>query len=123
MLIPLVGFADSGSPLMSARISGTADGSPDCPSPFEVARRLGIAATLALLVPPTVLASPPGEEQAALLRDVECIVGPFSFDRADEAREWLSAGARYALFTAPAGGDVAAAVAGAIFTTPGLMPR
>ena len=41
----------------------------------------------------------------------DCVVGPFTFERAEEAREWLNAGAKCALFTPPslAGGEASVA--------------
>ena len=113
MLIPLVGFTESGEPLLSPRITGD-DGAGVMP--LEVVRRLGLASPIFLCMPSTVLAAPPSPALTEHMLEGNCIVGPFSFERADEAREWLSSGAKYALFMPPelaADSSLAAMVKGA----------
>jgi hypothetical protein len=98
MLFPLLGLRGNG-PLLSKAITG--DESADV-APWEVVRRLGLAAPLVV-----VLSDPsasPTPEQLKLLVETQCVVGPFSLDEPDCARAWLDAGAKYALVTAPAAG-------------------
>ena len=98
MRIPLIGFDGDGLPLMGVRITGSDD---EQTHPLEVVRRLGLASPVLLCFPEAILSAPPSEAMLELLREAMCIVGPFSFDHADDARNWLSAGATHALFMLP----------------------
>ena len=103
MLIPLLGVSGDGEPLITRRISG--DEAANVPA-SEVVRRLGIASPVMLCMPKAVLESKPSPTLSALFRDnISCAVGPFSFDQTDAARAWLESGAKFAVFTQPAGID------------------
>ena len=97
MLIPIIGFSPSGEPLLGDQGFEVAD----VPS-FEIVRRLGVASPLVLCLPAELLKAPPSEAICELMRETTTVVGPFALERADEAREWLSMGAHYALFLPPA---------------------
>ena len=104
MIIPLVGFSDTGEPLINAVISGDeAAAEPHA----EVLRRLGLASPTVFCMPEAVLAAGPTAAHVPLLRSNPTIVGPFSFSAAGHARAWLdggTGGCQYALFAQPPGG-------------------
>lgn len=100
MIIPLIGFAEDGAPLLNSVISGDEATGVE---PREVIRRLGIASPSMLCMPPAVLAAAPSVEHTTILRDGPTIVGPFSFSAANEARAWLERGSQYALFAQSSG--------------------
>ena len=107
-LCPLLGFSDAGKPLLNVRISGDEAASQ---SPEEIVRRMGLASPLLLVLPSNVIEAKPTDGQASMLRASTCIVGPCNFAQADGPRAWLEAGAKYALFCAPAAGSPAALAA------------
>ena len=79
------------SPLIKGEAAGESDD--------EVLRRLGLGSCLVCWLSEAELASPPSAARVALLRSAGCAVGPFRLDEAAKAREWLHAGALYALLT------------------------
>lgn len=98
VLAVLVGFDAAGEPLLGPRITGNE--AANAPG-LEVVRRLGLASPVILCLPPAVLAAPPTEAISELLCEASCIVGPFRLENADDARAWLDAGAKQALFVQP----------------------
>ena len=98
-LAPLLGFDSAGAPLLNTRLSGDeASTQPD----DEVIRRLGLASPLLLALPEAVANQKPTGDHASILQSSNCIVGPYAAEEAVKAREWLGAGAVYALVCAPA---------------------
>ena len=93
MLIPLLGVTADGTPV----ISEAAKGEASTEGVFEVARRLGVASPLCLSLAPGAHSIRTDDMQKLLLQ-TPCIVGPFQLGpELDAARDWLNAGAQYAL--------------------------
>jgi len=106
-LFPVV---DLRSPL-AAVVKGEAASEPDA----EVVRRLGLANHVFVWLSSAELAEPPSAERIVMLRGSSCAVGPFPLESANQARDWLNAGAQYALLapvaTAALGGLAEAVMA------------
>lgn len=94
---------------LAAAIKGEAAAEPDA----EIVRRLGLASHVFLWFSSAELSAPPSPARIAMLREASCTVGPFPLNSAHQARDWLNAGAQYALLApAPSGilSNLAAAV-------------
>ena len=104
--MPLFAVLDLRSPI-PAVLKGEAAGESDA----EVVRRLGLASPVIIWLSVDELSAPPSAERKAMLRSCTCVVGPFVLEHAYATREWLNAGAQYALL-APAAGAMLNALPG-----------